>query len=212
MLGQKRDRKESMEIAKPVYRFLGSIALLAAFLLLSLTLVQPAQAHKLKLTGQELSSMQKNYAAHAAVAHIVINTPPSIVWSSIREQRLKEPDVKSVKVVEKTGDAATMEERMVFPTLFGTSNCLLHVVETPMERVDFKLIESNNIKEMQGAMVLTPATDGQTTTLTLISYVEVAIPVPHIFVNSMIQKKIERRIAAIKVIAEGPQKMNIAKN
>jgi len=133
----------------------------------------------------------------------LVRAPISTVWYSVHEQRKRDPDLAYSKVLEQSGNESTLEQKFVLLPIFGSSVCVLKNVETPLERIDYRLLRSDHFKAMEGSWILTPSSDGKSTMLELISHIDLGLPIPHCIVNATIAKKIERRLNNIKEMAEG---------
>jgi hypothetical protein len=132
---------------------------------------------------------------------ILIKASPKVVWESMQQQRKLDPDSQYCKAI---GDInkPLVEQKFKFPSPFGDAECILHLSETPAERVDFKLIESEELKTMEGCWVLTPVDNGQSTKLGLNSFVEPHMCIPRIVTNGIISHKAKKNLAMVKKLAE----------
>ncbi len=129
---------------------------------------------------------------------VLIKASPKVVWKSMQEQRKLDPDSAYVKPV---GDV--VEQKFVFPSPFGDAECVLHLNETTAERVDFKLISSEDLKTMEGSWVLTPTEDGQTK-LSLSTFVEPNMCLPRMITNGIVSHRSKRNLSMVKKLAESP--------
>ena len=132
---------------------------------------------------------------------IQINAPPHVVWKSMQEQRKLDPDSKFVRPATRNGQPI-VEQKFVFPSPFGDAECVLALEDKINERVDFKLLESEDLKAMEGSWTLTPTEDGKGTRLTLSSYVESYMMVPRMVTNGIIAHKSKHNLNMVKKIAE----------
>lgn len=133
---------------------------------------------------------------------IIIKAPPKVVWQSILEQRKLDPDSKYCKPITDNNKQALVEQKFVFPSFLGDTECVLHLAETPGERIDFKLFESEDLRKMEGYWNLTPIDNGQATKLTLSSFVVPVDPVPQMVTNTIIRHKTKKNLAMVKKLAE----------
>ncbi len=131
---------------------------------------------------------------------IVIKASPKVVWQSMQEQRKLDPDSQYCKPIGLDG-RSLVEQKFRFPSPFGDAECVLHLSETPAERVDFRLIESEDLKKMEGCWELTPMENGSTK-LRLSSYVEPHMCIPRIVTNGIISHKAKKNLAMVKKLAE----------
>ena len=130
---------------------------------------------------------------------VLINAPPKVVWQSMQEQRHKDPDSTSVKPA---GEANSVEQKFSFPSPFGSADCVLNLADVPAQRVDFSLVQSEDLKAMEGSWVLTPLEDGRCTKLGLSSYVEPNMMIPRLITNALVSHKARRNLAMVKKLAE----------
>jgi hypothetical protein len=141
--------------------------------------------------------------AHKDGVHeqILIKASPKVVWQSMQEQRKLDPDSQYCKpAVDNL--RPVVEQKFVFPSPFGDAECTLHLSETFAQRVDFRLIESEDLKKMEGCWTLTPQDNGQSTRLELSSYVDPYMCIPRILTNGVISHKVRKNLAMVKRIAE----------
>jgi hypothetical protein len=132
---------------------------------------------------------------------ILIKASPKVVWQSMQEQRKLDPDSQYCKpAVDNL--RPVVEQKFVFPSPFGDAECTLHLSETFAQRVDFRLIESEDLKKMEGCWTLTPQDNGQSTRLELSSYVDPYMCIPRILTNGVISHKVKKNLAMVKRIAE----------
>lgn len=134
---------------------------------------------------------------------ILIEAPPTEVWKTIHEERLKDPDLSYSKVVEQTSPTEyKLEQKFNFIPLIGSSVCLTSHKEVPNERIDYCLLHSDRFKAMDGSWVLTPCNEGRHTRLELSSHLDLGLPVPRSFMNGCTSKKLQKRLANVKAMAE----------
>jgi hypothetical protein len=134
---------------------------------------------------------------------VVVKAPVRAVWYSVHEERRSDPDLAYSKVLEKSENEATLEQKFVLIPFFGSSVCVMKDIEIPYERIDYHLIKSDRFKAMEGSWVLTPSQDGKSTTLELSSHIDTGMPLPRCLVNATIARKIDRRLSFVKKMAEG---------
>ena len=133
----------------------------------------------------------------------VIKAAPSEVWKTIHEERLKDPDLSYSKVLEQTSPTEyKLEQKFNFIPVIGSSVCVMQQREVPNERIDYNLLKSDRFKAMEGSWVLTPCDEGRHTKLELSSHLDLGLPVPRPFMNGITSKKIQKRLANIKDMAE----------
>lgn len=119
----------------------------------------------------------------------------------MQDQRKMDPDSAYVKPM----GSDQVEQKFVFPSPFGNAECVLHLDETTAERVDFKMISSEDLKAMEGSWVLTPTDDGQTK-LSLSTYVEPNMILPRMITNGIVSHRSKRNLGMVKKLAESSAK------
>ncbi len=143
---------------------------------------------------------------------IVINAPPSVVWRCMEKQRTFDPDSTSVVKSSKNG-VIYVEQKFSFPCPpFGSAECTLKLTEVVNHRVDFKLLESDDLKAMEGSWVLTSSENGKTSKLELYSYVEPYLMIPQFICNALGSRKAKKNLNAVKRLAEGMMTQTAAPN
>ncbi|RTL41894.1 MAG: hypothetical protein EKK48_13330 [Candidatus Melainabacteria bacterium] len=170
-------------------------------------------AAALVLSTVSVPVMQPVRAEHTAVgkAHkngvheeVLIKAPPKIVWRSMLEQRKIDPDSAYIKSASENGEPV-VEQKFIFPSPFGNAECILHLNETAAQRVDFKLISSEDLKAMEGSWILTPTEEGHTK-LSLSTYVEPNISLPRMITNGIVSHRSKRNLSMVKKLAESSAK------
>ena len=121
---------------------------------------------------------------------MLVKAPAEIVWKEIHESRKKDPDLAYSRVLERSFDEETYEEKFVLIPILGSATCVLKDREVPLRRIDYQLIKSDRFKAMEGSWVLIPAEDGQLTILELTSRIDLGLPIPQSFVDNNLAKKI----------------------
>jgi len=132
-----------------------------------------------------------------------VHAPPEIVWYSVHETRKKDPDLAYSKVLERSLNEETYEEKFQLLPLLGSATCVLKDKEIPLKRIDYELVKSDHFKAMDGSWVFVASEDGKSTILELTSHLDTGMPVPQSFVDGNLAKKIERRLNHVKTVAEG---------
>jgi len=135
---------------------------------------------------------------------VLIKASPKVVWKSMQDQRKIDPDSAYVKPINENGEPV-VEQKFVFPSPFGNAECVLHLNETTAQRVDFKMISSEDLKAMEGSWVLTPTENGQTK-LSLSTYVEPNMILPRMITNGIVSHRSKRNLGMVKKLAESSAK------
>lgn len=135
-------------------------------------------------------------------ASITIKASPEVVWDAVHEQRKTDPELAYSKVLRQGVNEATLEQKFMVIPVIGSAVCTMNTQEVPNRRIDYQMIKSDRFKAMEGSWVLTPSADGKSTTLELSSHVDLGLPVPRGMMNGVTQKKLERRLAHVRELAE----------
>lgn len=139
-------------------------------------------------------------------AKILINASPHVVWETIHEERKKDPDLAYSKIISQDSDTqATLEQKFCLIPVIGTSTCVMRNIEVPLERIDYNMIRSDRFKAFEGSWVLSPGTQPNETLLELSSYTDMGLPIPRGMVEGITSKKLQRRLANVKAMAEAEQ-------
>jgi len=198
------DLKNTIRLAGLVRVTISATIPMAAILALSLP-GQAKSAHH-KPCKEPVSLTQEHNNGNTWVkARVLVKAPPEVVWYSVHEERKHDPDLAYSKIIEEHADKneCTLEQKFVLIPVIGSSVCLMNNTEVPLQRIDYKLIKSDRFKAMEGSWVLTPCEDGKATLLELSSHLDLGLPVPKSFMNSVASKKLERRLSHVKTMAEG---------
>jgi hypothetical protein len=190
-------------------------------LLVSLSAQTPGQAFK--LPGQKSDAVQAQQTGAKAeeapklldvpdkpasekkriASKILIKAPPEVVWYSVHEERKHDPDIAYSKVLEQGVNEQKLEQKFCLLPVIGSATCVMHHTEVPNQRIDYKLLKSDHFKAMEGSWTFTPAENGKATILELSTHLDMGVPVPKMIFNNLTQKKLDKRLAHIKEMAEG---------
>jgi ribosome-associated toxin RatA of RatAB toxin-antitoxin module len=139
---------------------------------------------------------------HRVQSKILIKAPPEVVWYSVHEERKHDPDIAYSKVIEQGVNEQKLEQKFCLLPVIGSATCLMHHTEVPNQRIDYKLLKSDHFKAMEGSWIFTPAENGKATILELSTHLDMGVPVPKMIFNGLTQKKLDKRLAHIKEMAE----------
>ncbi|HEY9680943.1 MAG TPA: SRPBCC family protein [Oculatellaceae cyanobacterium] len=155
-------------------------------------------------TGIAPTDLKKSSGKGATwcTARTKIKAPPEVVWRAVHEERQNDPDIAYSKVIEQTENQLKLEQKFCFIPFLGTSTCVTDQVEVPNQRIDYKLVKSDHFKAMEGSWVLNSADNGKSTELVFSSHLDLGLPVPKMLMDGVTSKKMEKRLAHIKQIAE----------
>ncbi len=134
---------------------------------------------------------------------ILIKAPPEVVWYSVHEERKHDPDIAYSKVLEQGVNEQKLEQKFCLLPVIGSATCVMHHTEVPNQRIDYKLLKSDHFKAMEGSWTFTPTENGKATILELSTHLDMGVPVPKMIFNNLTQKKLDKRLAHIKEMAEG---------
>lgn len=143
-----------------------------------------------------------------ACGSILIKAPPSVVWKAIHTERNTDPDIAYSKILESTGDTLLLEQKFLHIPILGTVIAVTKQTEHLDQRIDYRLVRSDKLKALEGSWELTPVKGGRNTMLQLRSRLDIGVPFSAVFVKGATQKKLERRIANVKCLAEREQERN----
>ncbi len=165
----------------------------------------PVAARQLK-SGQSVLSTEQRPDGHKWVkARIFIKASPHVVWETVHEERKRDPDLAYSKVLKQEHNQSVLEQKFALIPVIGTAVCVMNNTEVPLQRIDYNMVSSDRFKALEGSWVLTPTEDNSATYLELSSYLDMGLPVPRPFVESVTAKKLQRRLSNVKNMAEATQ-------
>lgn len=168
----------------------------------------PAQTQQTKAKGEEAPKLldvpdKPDSEKKRIASKILIKAPPEVVWYSVHEERKHDPDIAYSKVLEQGVNEQKLEQKFCLLPVIGSATCVMHHTEVPNQRIDYKLLKSDHFKAMEGSWTFTPAENGKATILELSTHLDMGVPVPKMLFNNLTQKKLDKRLAHIKEMAEG---------
>jgi hypothetical protein len=125
-----------------------------------------------------------------------------VVWDSVHVSRKKDPDLAYSRVLERSINEETYEEKFQLLPMLGSATCVLKDKETPYKRIDYQLVKSDRFKGMEGSWVFAASEDGKSTILELTSHIDIGLPCFQGFIDNNLAKKMERRLLHVKSLAE----------
>lgn len=152
-----------------------------------------------------LPAQATNSGRASANASVVINATPKVVWQAIHEERFQDPDVAYSKILQHSTNSDVVEQKFTGIPMLGSVVAVTKQNEVPLKEINYSLVSSDKFKAMEGSWALTPSSSGKQTTLSLSSYLDVGVPFSGFFIRNATQKKISRRIANVKKLAEKEQ-------
>ena len=138
-------------------------------------------------------------------ARVLIKASPHVVWETVHEERKHDPDLAYSKILSQEKNQATLEQKFALIPVIGTAVCVMHNAEVPFERIDYNMISSDRFKAMEGSWVLTPGREANSTYLELSSYCDLGLPIPRSMIDGVTTKKLQKRLANVKTMAEATQ-------
>lgn len=136
----------------------------------------------------------------AVTGKVDINAPAQAVWDAVHTERSNDPDISYSKVVEQKGNRVLLEQKFNTIPIVGEATCLMVQEETPMKRIDYKMVRSDKFKEMYGSWIIEENPTG--VSLSLQSVLDTGLPYARGVTNTFLQKKIDARLARVKTAAE----------
>ncbi len=154
-----------------------------------------------------LSTEQKANGHRWVKARIRIEAAPHVVWETVHEERRKDPELEYSKILthDPATNHATLEQKFCVLPVFGTATCVMKNVEVPLQRIDYNMISSDRFKAFEGSWVLSPGAHENETYLELSSYCDIGLPIPRMLVEGATGKKLQRRLANVRTMAEATQ-------
>ena len=163
------------------------------------------QSKPSKDSSAVVSSEQHPNGHNWMKSKILINASPHVVWETVHEERKHDPDLAYSKILSQDNNHATLEQKFALIPVIGTAVCVMNNTEVPFERIDYNMVSSDHFKAMEGSWVLTPGRDANSTYLELSSYCDLGLPIPRGMIDSVTTKKLQKRLANVKTMAEATQ-------
>ncbi|MBZ0187197.1 MAG: hypothetical protein K8F91_13195 [Candidatus Obscuribacterales bacterium] len=129
---------------------------------------------------------------------ILINAPRAHVWKIVID---KENFAFAFKKKDDRTNEAIIEQDFPSIPLMGQVKTVLKIKVKENEKLDYDLIESNQIKAFSGGWLLTSVNES-TTKLHISSYVDPGLPVPRFLVNAFLKGRVNKRLKKAKRLAE----------
>ncbi len=133
---------------------------------------------------------------------ILINAPIDVVWQTVHVERDSAPDLVSNNLIESSGNHSVFEQKWNVVPLISRTTCVIDEVDYPNTRIDYKLLKSDEFKVMEGSWLFKPSPDGYSTTLELTAHLEPRRFDPPVFLNAVAKRKMAKRLAHVKKLAE----------
>lgn len=139
----------------------------------------------------------------ASVLQTVIKARPEVVYNAIIKLRDESKD--TVKEVSRDGQhSCVLEETFDDLPVIGKAKCTYREVYVPYKKIEYSLIKSEKFRAFEGTWLLSPTDDGQSTNLSLSSYVDVDLPVPFAkqLTKMTTMRGVKRRIKMVRASCE----------
>jgi len=140
----------------------------------------------------------------ASVSDIVVKAKPEAVYHAII--KLREETKDQVKEVSHDGHSCVLEETFEGLPIIGQAKCTYKETYAPYKKIEYSLVNSEKFRAFEGKWTLSPCEDGESTHLSLSSYVDVELPVP--FAKSLTKMQtmrgVKRRLKMVKTACEAP--------
>ena len=133
---------------------------------------------------------------------IIIKAPVDVVWQTVHFERDAAPDLVSNTLLEGSGNHSVFEQKWTVVPLLSRTTCVIDEMDYPNTRIDYKLLKSDEFKVMEGSWLFSPSEDGYSTTLELTAHLEPRRPAPMLFLKSVAKRKMAKRLAHVKQLAE----------
>lgn len=131
---------------------------------------------------------------------ILIKAPAEKVFEAIQQERTN----SFRKLVSYDGKVAITDEELSDVPVYGKVKCVWQQTEEPFKRIDIKMLSSSKFKASHGAFILTPAADGNSTTLELQIHMDAGLKIPFAaeMTKATTAKDVKTRLEQIKKTAE----------
>lgn len=147
-------------------------------------------------------SVRASQEAKEVSMSLIVKAKPYAVWEAIRGQRRKDKEHR--KLISYHDNEATIEEQFPSLPIVGAATCLYKEYEVPLQRIDYRMVSSNQFKQFEGSWVLTPVDDGNNTLVNLSSRLDPGLRVPFWkeITKAATTKHIKERLSSVRHDAE----------
>jgi Polyketide cyclase / dehydrase and lipid transport len=167
------------------------------------------QANQLNQGESDTGPKKRNLSPVSS--SITIKAPLERVWSSIHKARSKDPELTNYSVLITEGNREIAQQTMMLPFI-GEARCIVSLDDSPPNRIDYRLIESNSFKTFDGTWLLSSVSKGQATRIDLTCYSELKEPVPQFILKAVTARKMRKRLDFVKMLAEKKEDPPFAKS
>lgn len=136
---------------------------------------------------------------------VTVNASSELVYRTI--VNLKEDEGDDVKALSRKGNECLVEETFSDLPMIGKAKCIYRETYTPGRKIEYKMVESDRFKIFEGCWRLTPSADGEKTTVSLSSVVEIdtCMPFAKQIAAMQTKKEVKERLTALKKVCEKEQ-------
>lgn len=133
---------------------------------------------------------------------ITIQAPRQKVWDAIMSYRESDPSKR--KVVSSAQGRAVIEENFPGAPIVGSAKVVYEESERPLERIDYQLLQSDQLSKFRGSWTLSEAGNGNSTVVELTAELDISLPIPfkEQILNAQSGADIDKRLAYVKKTAE----------
>ncbi len=161
----------------------------------------PAFAGK---TLKQTSTAHYRHRGDLISTHIEIDAPVEVVWKMVHTEREKAPNLVYSKLQKEEQNLQIFEQKWTIVPFVRTTTCVIEEKEIPNQRIDYRVVNSNQFKVMEGSWIFSSSEDKQSTKLGLTTHMELRGFAPAAIVKVLAKRKMEQRLAHIKKLAEKP--------
>lgn len=136
---------------------------------------------------------------------VTVNARTDLVYRTI--VNLKEDEGDDVKAISRKGNECLVEETFTDLPMIGKAKCIYKETYTPGKRIEYKMVESDKFKTFEGCWRLSPSADGEKTTVSLSSVVELdtCMPFARQIAAMQTKKEVKERLSSLKKVCEKEQ-------
>ena len=143
-------------------------------------------------------------------AHITIDAPVDVVWRTVHIERDAAPNLIYNKLVKSDNNESVFEQKWNVIPFVSRTTCVMDEKDFPEERIEFKLLKSDQFKTMDGAWVFTPTNEGKSTLLELTARLELRRTSSKTLVKLIARRKMTQRLEHVKKLCkETPMDLNV---
>jgi hypothetical protein len=162
--------------------------------------------HEVKET-QEFAVSQKE---ESVAARITIDAPVDVVWKTVHIERDAAPNLVYNRLVKSENNESIFEQKWNVVPFVSRTTCVMDEKDFPEERIEFKLLKSDEFKTMEGAWVFTPINEGKSTLLELTARLKLRRVSSKALVKLIARRKMIQRLEHVKKLCkQTPINLNV---